>query len=372
VLLSAICALLVAAPAHAAKPSRIVFTLRYGIGIVTFGAPASERVIEADTATRIPRTPVLSPNGDDVAYGVYDPTHQTSVLTVRDRHNRIIESLPITLRGGFSVAWSPDGHELAYTCSDGAIYSVTDSFSGSQIPTDNLCVMNLLTGTSRVIATSTAAASLTGNPRLSWAPDGTILASGRAASCNGCSHELAAAESGHGQPLQPFLTNGSEYAQFSPKGDRIVFQDDKGIAVANANGGDVERIDAPALTDCSACRFAGPAWSPDAKSLVMSAKGDNGNLDLFEVPLNGDKPKQLTTTTPGDDETFASWGPPLSTCSVPNVKGKKLTQARRLVALAGCTIGKVRGPKKTKKVVKQSPRAGREVDPGTKVDLTFG
>ena len=363
-LVPVICSLLIAAPAQAAKPSRIVFTLRYGIGLVTFGAPASERVIEADTDSRIPSTPVLSPNGEDIAYGVYDPTHQASFLTVRDRHSRIIESLPIRLGGGFSVAWSPNGHELAYECTDGAIYAVTDSFTGDRIPAGNLCVMQLLTGTSRVIATSTAAGSLTGNARLSWSPDGTILASGRSAGCNACLHELAASESGRGQPLQLILGNGTRHAQFSPKGDRIVFQDDQGIAVANANGGDVERIDAPT-------RAAGPAWSPDAKSLVMSAKGDNGNLDLFEVGLSGGTPKQLTTTTPGDDETFASWGPPLSTCSVPDVKGTKLTQARRLVALAGCTIGRVKGPK-TRKVVKQSPRARKEVDPGTKVDLTFG
>lgn len=55
-------------------------------------------------------------------------------------------------------------------------------------------------------------------------------------------------------------------------------------------------------------------------------------------------------------------------CRVPNVKGKTLPAARAAVRRAGCSVGKVTGPR-TGKVVSQRPGAGKRRPKGTRVDL---
>jgi parallel beta-helix repeat protein len=62
----------------------------------------------------------------------------------------------------------------------------------------------------------------------------------------------------------------------------------------------------------------------------------------------------------------------LSRCRVPKVKGRKFFKARRAIVRAGCRVGKVRWRKsKTRRgiVVAQSPRPGRFVKRGYKVNL---
>lgn len=55
-------------------------------------------------------------------------------------------------------------------------------------------------------------------------------------------------------------------------------------------------------------------------------------------------------------------------CIVPDVRGKKLKQAKQSLKDANCATGKVKG-KKGGKVKSQSPKPGTEGDPGTKVKL---
>jgi hypothetical protein len=59
-------------------------------------------------------------------------------------------------------------------------------------------------------------------------------------------------------------------------------------------------------------------------------------------------------------------------CIVPNVKGRTLAGARRVIAEAGCTTGKVsKRASKTRKgrVISQSPRAGRQLPERARVAL---
>jgi hypothetical protein len=65
--------------------------------------------------------------------------------------------------------------------------------------------------------------------------------------------------------------------------------------------------------------------------------------------------------------------PPASRCVVPALKGKKLKAARKKLKAAGCTLGKVSGHKsKTAKVTKQSPKPGRQLASGGKVNVKVG
>lgn len=58
-------------------------------------------------------------------------------------------------------------------------------------------------------------------------------------------------------------------------------------------------------------------------------------------------------------------------CVVPALKGKTLAKAKKKLAAADCTLGKVKGKKgKSAKVTKQSPTAGKTLAPGAKVGVT--
>lgn len=62
-------------------------------------------------------------------------------------------------------------------------------------------------------------------------------------------------------------------------------------------------------------------------------------------------------------------------CSVPNLAGKKLKAAKKKLRKRGCGVGKVKmrgdATAKTGKVVKQNPKPGRLLAPGTKVKLVL-
>jgi hypothetical protein len=62
----------------------------------------------------------------------------------------------------------------------------------------------------------------------------------------------------------------------------------------------------------------------------------------------------------------------LPLCSVPQVKGLKLSSAKRALVKAGCPIGKVRYSRGSKRgrVINQKPNRGKALDAGTRVSLT--
>ena len=67
-------------------------------------------------------------------------------------------------------------------------------------------------------------------------------------------------------------------------------------------------------------------------------------------------------------QTFAYEG-----CKVPNLKSKKLKQAKKRAKKSDCKIGKVKllgdATKKTGEVAKQNPKAGKVLAPGSKVSV---
>jgi hypothetical protein len=97
-------------------------------------------------------------------------------------------------------------------------------------------------------------------------------------------------------------------------------------------------------------------------TLYVQHKGSDQVLDELNVPLwfDGYGPKTNTTTP----QT------PAATCKPPNVKGKTLAAAKKLLAKAHCKLGKVTKPKHVKKgaqlvVTKQRTK-------GSSVLLTLG
>ena len=81
---------------------------------------------------------------------------------------------------------------------------------------------------------------------------------------------------------------------------------------------------------------------------------------------------RISVTTPAGTavaaQTFAYEG-----CKVPNLKSKKLKQAKKRAKKSDCKIGKVKllgdATKKTGEVAKQNPKAGKVLAPGSKVSV---
>ena len=67
---------------------------------------------------------------------------------------------------------------------------------------------------------------------------------------------------------------------------------------------------------------------------------------------------------------------PLPSCVVPKVVGKSLAKAKAAITKAHCKVGKIghrASSKKTKgKVIGQSPKSGKRLQNGAKVNLTVG
>lgn len=63
-------------------------------------------------------------------------------------------------------------------------------------------------------------------------------------------------------------------------------------------------------------------------------------------------------------------------CKVPNLAGKKLKASKKKLKKADCKVGKVKETgdvtAKTGKVVKQNPKPGKILAPGSKVGIKLG
>jgi hypothetical protein len=94
---------------------------------------------------------------------------------------------------------------------------------------------------------------------------------------------------------------------------------------------------------------------------VAPAQTEVGRVDITTTTLAGESP-----TSRADSFYYAG-------CTVPNVVGKKLAQAKSALRGAGCGIGKVtkvKAPaKKDGKVVKQNARPGALLAPGAKIPV---
>lgn len=111
-----------------------------------------------------------------------------------------------------------------------------------------------------------------------------------------------------------------------------------------------------------------------ATSLAVS---NEGQLTAVAPPAAKTGPVDVTVTTVAgttpitiaDQFTYKA-------CTVPNLRGKKLKAAKKKLRKAGCKLGKVTKKKgvtaKTGKVVKQKPKSGKVLAPGSKVKVTLG
>jgi len=110
----------------------------------------------------------------------------------------------------------------------------------------------------------------------------------------------------------------TSYPRYSPDGERIYFRWDGGkIASVPSEGGAVDSIKIDSeFNIITAVPGSGNEISPDGKSIVFSGAKqftENGErrweVDIFTIPVEGGKPKQLTEISAELQDRFPCWSP---------------------------------------------------------------
>lgn len=128
---------------------------------------------------------------------------------------------------------------------------------------------------------------------------------------------------------------------------------------------------------------ASQALAPDTAAVGLSAAlGGLAPGTTYHYRVTATNPNG---TTSGDDLTFTTTAPPPPPppppitplkCVVPNVVGKTLAKAKTGITRAHCKLGKVTSKASTQKqkghVLGQSPKAGKKLKSGAKINLTVG
>jgi hypothetical protein len=359
----------------ASLPAVIAYEGAGGIGTVQPGSVHSSRLFYAPAAGGTD-FPSWSPNGQTLAAGVNTP-HSLGIVVVDRGSGKVIDAVSLPdLIGPADLDWSPDGKEIAYLCLNPPI--LTTPSASQFVPANryfNVCVLDVVTGSTRVVARSTLDEGLpvTGGiissaSRISWSPTGDVIAIAgerdiAAGDCVGvaCGQpNIALVDVATG--AMAALAGSDDFADpaYSPNGAEIAVTTlpKGGVDVMSASGAHVRQVVSPSDGGSE------PNWSPNGKELAF--QGSSG--DLSTVDVNGDDLKEATDAVAGDP----SWVGPITRCTVPKLKGQSLTAAKRLVALAGCVVGKVTGPKRNRNklhVVSQKPAANTDVATGTKVNI---
>ena len=122
-------------------------------------------------------------------------------------------------------------------------------------------------------------------------------------------------------------------------------------------GTDFSRTTAVSFGDVAAKSFV-VASDTEISAVVPASK------KIVSVPLSVTTPAGTAIAA----QVFSYQG-----CKVPNLRRRKLKQAKKRAKKSDCKIGKVKllgdATKKTGEVAKQSPKAGKLLAPGSKVSV---
>jgi TolB protein len=249
-----------------------------------------------------------------------------------------------------------------------------------------------------------------------WSPDGTRIAFTR---CRGsCDVYVINADGTGERRLTRGDPPGEQSPTWSPDGRRIAFVDINGLFVMDTQGGAWQRLtDGPADD-------ANPAWSPVAPVIAFDGSRGLFHGDIYVVGADGGEPANVTESLAldsnpswsadgrrivfmrrqnkrvrarlhvmkadgsalrnlhaiGDPYSRPSWSPDgrrlvyswLTACLVPKLAGKRLSEARRRIRSASCSVGQIRYSRSARRggtVILQKPQARSTRRIGTKVSL---
>ena len=136
----------------------------------------------------------------------------------------------------------------------------------------------------------------------------------------------------------------------------------KGKTAVTVTGTDLANVSGVSFDGAPATSFT--VANEGRLTAVAPAAKKTGDVDVTVTTIAGTTPVVAT-----DKFTYKA-------CVVPKLKGRKLKAAKKRLRKASCKPGKVKRrngvTSKTGKVVKQSPKPGKQLAPGSKVKMTLG
>jgi len=210
-----------------------------------------------------------------------------------------------------SPAWSPDGHQIAFTRGSGPVI-------GDLIQEVGIYVMNDDGSNLEQITQKThPALGEDSNPQ--WSPDGRSIVFQRsnvrgAQPTDGVALWIVNLRNGRERQLTPFDLRAGDTPDWSPDGKRILFHsnvDGPGTVSANlytirADGTDLRQL---TFAEGGTIQYLGSSYSPDGKMITFGRKPETGgtNADVFVMRVDGTHEQAVTRTVLWD--SYPDWGP---------------------------------------------------------------
>jgi Tol biopolymer transport system component len=302
-------------PRWAPRGERIAYLVTrrgYAVLCLVQADGTRRRCLLGRSASRI----VWSPDARHVAFQLQQRSYQVAVVGADGRGLRILRSGPLAA----PLGWSPDGARIAYTfgrSGENQIYVRAAGGSGRSTRVTNEPVSTFLSdvrwhagrlsyvaylgandfelavtdgGRVRVLTHNAAE-----DRQPDWSPDGRTVVFSRAKDAYAASKSTLRLIDSSGSNDRALTGTGSwrdTDPAWSPDGSRIAFiRVDLGstsLMVVKRDGSELRSVMSPVLP-------GGVSWSPDGRSLLVSAPSAPTTLDLFVVDVAGGASRRLAS-----------------------------------------------------------------------------
>lgn len=229
--------------------------------------------------------PAPSPDGGQVAFTSEQSSFLINGIFILNTADGSIFQL--TQGDGIHPQWSPDGQRIAYTCNTGGV-----SVGLYAVSTD-VCIINS-DGSGLVDVTADSERS---ESYPHWTPDGRLVfMSSRDVSDKGLFSEIYIMNA-DGSEITRLTDDNTQYnssPSVSPDGTKIAYESTRDVGegseiyIMDMDGTNTVRITNDAEWDQN------PVWSPDGQLILFSKSGPNGDLNLFQIALDGSNLFQIT------------------------------------------------------------------------------
>lgn len=144
------------------------------------------------------------------------------------------------------------------------------------------------------------------------------------------------------------------------------------VTALGSTGGSIKGGTPVVITGANFAEVKGVSFGATPATFAVNSEGQitataPASKALSKVPLT-------VTTIAGTATSAITFG--YEGCKVPNLAGKKLKASKKKLKKADCKVGKVKktgdATAKTGKVIKQNPKPGKILAPGTKVGIKLG